>query len=380
MPASLALQFSKLGTRFIRLFEFWNTINPAKGQFVWDKPDADVASVVAANMEAYFDFLWAPEWVCGGQKTYLPYTAGCSTYNKPHDGGFHVCEEICGDARCNHLLGNHALAEDDPNRPCNNGECPKFTPTGICGYCHDPLKDYCIHPPSIDPAATFDFGRAAAQRYGSKVAFWGAWNEPGGQTYWPSRAFGYPTFQALGNEVIAPFTAGVRSVLPDAKFIGIEAASHGECGDLLRFEAEEAKTKLFDVIGIHAYASNDGDQVANAFARIDNDYLPMIEPHRNGREVWVTEMGFDGYPADIAGYVGKQRRWMQGLADRGIPRASFHGIAQWFQPGVIDPNFGTLTVGKTDNDYAFSDIAHDMQRVIGKTGRRHPNATNEGEA
>jgi hypothetical protein len=383
LPASLALQFSQLGTRFIRLFEFWNTINPQKGKFVWDKPDADISAVLAAKMDPYFDFLWAPEWVCGGFPTYLPYTAGCSTYNKPHDGGFHFCEELCGDNRCNHLLGKHALAEDDPDRPCGEtpaGQpcpCKKFTATNICGLCHDPLRQYCVHPPSIDPAATFDFGHAAAQRYGNKVAFWGAWNEPGGQTYWPSRAYGYPTFQALGNEVIAPFTAGVRSVLPDAKFIGIEAASHGECGDLLRFEAEEAGTKLFDVIGIHTYASNDGDQVANAFKRIDDDYLPMIAPHRNGREVWVTEMGFDGYPADVAGYVGKQRRWMQGLSDRGIARASFHGIAQWFQPGVIDPNYGTLALGKTERDYAFSDIGRDMQRENGKTGRRRHPAVDE---
>jgi len=327
MPHELALQLAMMGTRFVRIFVFWDSCNPQKGVFDWTKPDADIDAVSSAKMQVYFNFYWCPEWACGGFKTYLPYTAGCST-----------------------LIN------------------------GVLGFARN--LDYCVNPPPIDPDAAFAFGKAAAERYGSKVDYWGVWNEPGGQNYWPRPddppSF-FDVFARLVNQVVLPFTKGVRSVLPDAKFVGMEADSHGLVGDMLQAE-KDTGVRLFDAIGIHTYPEGKlPDEVDDAFRRIDQDYLPIMKDLRGDREVWVTEMGFAGYPGDP--YTQKVTRFINGLSDRGISRVSFHGVKQWFAPGVINDNTWLLAAGQAGYKPRSATYTA-VQRII-IPERRHPNETTE---
>jgi hypothetical protein len=321
MPAELARQLAAKGTRWIRVFVFWPLCNPKQGQFDWNKTDADFAAIRAAGMMIYASVYWAPAWASDGQPAYMPYTDGCWAWNTSHaEDGIRFADE----------------------------------------------REYCTKPPHISDAAMFEFGAKFAERYAAVVTHYGAGNEPGVRGYWPPirEEDGWPDLDRFAHEYVDPFTRGVRSVKPDALFVGPEADSHGLVEVLLRIEAEEQQS-WFDVISMHPYGSSPAD----TFRRIDEDFLPAMAEHRGEREVWITENGYDENSPTFRQQVAE---FMSGLTTRKvITRTSFHSFSGWFKPGTVRAPDG-LPVNPSAG-YQPNDTYFDMQKLAIKSGgRRRP--------
>jgi hypothetical protein len=314
MPPNLARELVTMGTRFIRVFVFWNSANPSPGVFDWKKIDADIDAVRSAGMVVYANVIWAPAHASEGKPTYLPYTDGCSAWNTKHAAdGIRFASE----------------------------------------------RDYCARPAHIDPNATFAFAKAFAERYGRNITYWGIGNEPGIQLYWPPRreSDGWPDTDRLIAELIEPFNRGVRSVFPDALFVGPEADSSGVFGELARKESE-AKAQWYDVFSFHPYGANPEETLR----RVDKEFLPEIENFRGHRDVWISEMGFDengpNFRKQMSDFMGE-------IANRpAIKRVSFHSFAQWFAPGTVKAPDG-LPVNPSAG-YVPNDINRDMRERIGR--------------
>lgn len=273
----------RMNLSFIRLWIFWDTTNPEPGKFDFSKPDADIAAIRAAGMQVYANILWAPPHAAQGQKTYLPYNDGCTKFVDPDDGRKGI-----------------TFANERP---------------------------FCSKPAHIDAAAARDFGVALATRYGDVVSSFAAWNEPGGQFYWPAWTTDGPEagITRLLGEVVVPFTEGVRSVKPDARFVGPEADSEGVLDQVLKQEADRG-SHLFDSITFHPYSW--GTFPEDSYKRIDELFLPVANARGNGRPVCFSEVGDDG--------TGRIVEWTENVLSRRPALINFHDYKQWFEPGTWD--------------------------------------------
>ena len=302
VPPDFAKSVKAMGVGLVRYMPQWPLVEPQRGEYKWDAVDQSIDAITAAGLQVCLNPYFFPAWVTEGKAVMTEYTCDCSHPNFPFTGMIHA--PVTG-----------------PDGLCTDPNCRKPNPLPAPAYCWDPI--------TIDDSGVYEFGRALAQRYGSRVTWWSAWNEPGIRVYWitPKDEYGHPTFQRFANQVVIPWTKGVREVLPDAKFIGLQADSSGLCGDLLEIERDEAKMHLFDVIGIHPYPDGrDPDPTIAAINRTKDDFLPIIEPYRDGREVWVTEVG-SVEPA----------KFMRGVQQLGINSVNFHDVTQWFASGSISP-------------------------------------------
>src|SRR6185436_5165265 len=154
-------------------------------------------------------------------------------------------------------------------------------------------NDYCTEPPHIDAEAAREFGAALAARYGDRITWYAAWNEPGMDLYWPAIKMEDPDV-AIGrllDEVTIPFTEGVRSMRPEAQFVGPEADGHGILDEALRQEGAR-NLHLFDAISFHPYSW--GTFPEDSYKRIDQEFMPVSMEHRSGRPIWFSESGDDG--------------------------------------------------------------------------------------
>ena len=281
-PAAGMQALADMGLSFIRLWIFWNSANPEPDLYDWSKVDADIDAIRGAGMKVYANLLWAPRHASGGWPTYLPYTEGCTAWNDPSDGskGIRFAEE----------------------------------------------RAYCTAPAHIDPAATRKFGAALAARHGADISWYAAWNEPQGKVYWPPIHGEWDVaITRLLDEVTVPFTEGVRSVVPDAVFVGPEADHERVIASLLEQEATRG-LHLFDAITFHPYSW--GKFPKDSYKRMDELFVPAASKHRNGRPLWCSEIGDDG--------TGRIVEWANSVAKRNVAAVNFHDFRQWFQPGTWD--------------------------------------------
>jgi len=297
-----------MGFSFVRLWVFWDSTHPAANLLDWSKVDADVAAIRGAGMKVFANLLWAPPHAAGGKKTYLPYTRGCSAWNDPLDGSKGI-----------RFASEH---------------------------------DFCTTPAHIDPDVVRTFGAALATRHGDDISWYAAWNEPGGDLYWP--AIRSDTRQVaiarLLDEVTIPFTEGVRSVVPGAQFVGPEADGDGVLDEALKQEADRG-LKLFDAITFHPYSW--GTFPDDSFKRIENEFMPAIAPHRHGRPVWYSEVGDDG--------TGRIVEWTENVIHRDVAAIDYHDFRQWFEPGTWES--GTFVPNAKYGQ---------MQELIRKVNQRRP--------
>lgn len=283
-PADGMKALAGMNLSFIRVFVMWHLTNPSPGQYDWTKIDADIAAVRGAGLQVYANILWAPTFASQNQPTYLPYTQGCAEWVDPNDGSKGI-----------------KFASD---------------------------KSYCVTPAHIDPSAIQDFGAQLAKRYGSEITWYSHWNEPGGSFYWPAvQQDGMETgIQRLVNEVLIPFTNGVRSVTPNAQIVGCEADSGGVLDQALTQE-QNGKLQLFDAITFHPYSW--GVFPDDSYKRIDNEFMPAANARRNGRPIYYSEIGDDG--------TGKIVEWTQNVAlSRDVSLICFYDPTEWFEKGTWD--------------------------------------------
>lgn len=290
-----------IGLTHCRYSVDWSVMEPTQGEYVWDRHWA----TVTVNTDHHFDLLtkygfnvtmnldWAPAWASEGKPTYQRYETGCWVLTNP---GIHYR----GD-------GNFADQRED----CN------------------------INPPHINPEEVRAFAREMAIRYGDKVATWTAWNEPGSVGYWPpSKCTPHippdEAVERLMNEVVIPFTDGVRSVFPNAEFSGIEADTWDILGRVLKAEKDRG-LHLFDRITLHPYAW--GPFPEHSYERITTEFIPTILPFHNGRPVDCSEIDDDG--------TGKMSEWLVHiLGQQWFDRITFLDVRTWF----VDWDTGNYTL------------------------------------
>lgn len=287
-PAAGMRALADIGFRSIRLWIFGNSLNPSPGVWDWTKVDADIAAIRGAGMEVHVSLLWVPvHGTIEKLPTFLPYTGGCSE-------------------------------RDDPNDP-----------EGAKGL-HLKQVDYCLNPARIDPEWSFMVGAELAKRHGANIARYGAGNEPQGEIYNPAVRLGWDIgMERHLRDLVIPFTMGVRSVVSDAKFIGLEADHERVVSSLLQLE-HDLGLHLFDDIGSHPYSwTNEfpGDSYARAGL-----FVAAAAPYLNGRSERFSECGDRG---KNPGYVVE---WTREIIRRfpDIAGISWHDCEQWFLPGTWD--------------------------------------------
>ena len=295
-----------MGLSFIRVWIFWDSAEPNPADFKWSKVEADIQAIRGAGMKVYANLLWAPTHASNQAPTYLPYTRGCTAWVDPRDGSKGI-----------------RFAAEHP---------------------------YCSVPEHIDPAAAHRFGAALASKFGDEISWYSAWNEPGQSFYWPAILFDHwdVAIARLLDEVIIPFTNGVRSVKPNATFVGPEADHEAVIRETLKQESERG-LKLFDVVTFHPYAW--GPFPSNSYRRIDEGFVPAAAQHRNGRKLWYSETGDDG--------TGKIVEWAENAVQRDVAAINFHDFKQWFQPGTWE-----------NRTYVPNTKYEDMKKLIRRVNRR----------
>lgn len=190
-----------------------------------------------------------------------------------------------------------ATIENKPSHEIYEEGCMLLDPFGA--FAED--KEYCRNPARPITNDVFNVGRDLAKFVTEKrlpVATWGAGpNEPGIAIYGPefeAARKGRMTFTEATVRVIegqtVPFTDGVRSFLPDAKFFGPEADS----GQILRWFLEYERDnglRLWDIVTTHEYLW-EGAFPQGSFDRVIHDFrIPSAEIQAllNGRERWNSE-------------------------------------------------------------------------------------------
>lgn len=279
-PAAGMKALADIGFSFVRCWIFWNSANPKPGVFDWSKVDADIAAIRGAGLKVYANMLWAPEWAAEGQKTYLPYNDGCTEWVDPNDGSKGI-----------------KFAESRP---------------------------YCTKPAHIDPNAVREFARALAERHGDAISWYSAWNEPGGEFYWPAWRSDGPEegIRRLREEVLLPFTEGIFAARPAAEFAGPEADAEGVLDQVL--QQERKGIPLFDAISIHPYSW--GKFPEDSYKRLDDLFMPIANARRFGRPIWLSEIGDDG--------TGRIIEWTREVIKRDISLICYHDPRQWFEEGT----------------------------------------------
>jgi hypothetical protein len=299
-------KIAEMGFSFVRVWIFWDSTQPTEEALNWSKVDADIAAIRGTGMKVFANLLWAPKHACGGLPTYLPYTNGCTSWVDDQDGSKGIRFSL--------------------------------------------EKAFCTNPAHIDADKARAFGAALATRHGDDITWFAAWNEPGGDLYWPAIRFQNRDV-AIGrllDEVTIPFTEGVRSVKPDAQFVGPEADGEGVLSEVLQQEAAR-ELKLFDVVTFHPYSW--GKFPEDSFKRIDTEFMPATVAHRNRRPVWYSEVGDDG--------TGRIVEWTRDAVKRDVAAINYHDYKQWFQPGTWDN--GTFVPNEKYNA---------MQTLIADVNRR----------
>lgn len=167
------------------------------------------------------------------------------------------------------------------------------------GKAHMKFRDdlpYCVNPPHVSAENVYDAAAFLARRYGPLVSTWACWNEPGNPGWPPSTALSIDeSVTRFFDELLIPFTDGVRSIIPDARFSGVEDDS----ADYERRVLEEENRRglhLLDELTIHHYSH--GRFPDDSYARLRDQFWPAVTPLQAGRSVRYSEISDEGCGPD----------------------------------------------------------------------------------
>lgn len=391
--------------KWVRYWVSWNEIEREDGVFDWSSVDSEINAILESGLKVYANIGGAPAHATGGYPAYEFNLNGCialdnSTlvhlligdktapdYSQPLNpkwlrqdayvvprGGTITIEapgilandgsrwrELAsvirnmehatdhGYVKLNHD-GSFTYTHDGSDSDHDKFQYWVWGPDGAVGssvhFAADE-KPFCANPPHIDSAKVKRFVREFIKRYGNVVDYYGAWNEPGLDVFWPP-SFNENErvrFERLLNEFTVPFTEVVRAMDPTAKTVGPECDSSYCLRGILALEKERG-LNLFDILSFHPYPwdfwmvqdrPESERWAAAAEWRIDHDFKPAIDEHNTqGRPVWATEVGppYDDpnrahMCIDLHRRVSK-RVWIKVLG--------YHMATFWFESDRVTPN------------------------------------------
>lgn len=249
-----ASAIKSLGIEAVVLWMSGTSINPCEG--IWDFHSVNACwhAFNDVGLKVILKRLWAPAHATAEEKiTYQPYTEGAQSWTLDDKG--------------NAIPGS---AHFDPSRPCVK----------------DPAHvkaDWCVEVSKQLDTRYFKPGFAT---------YFISWNEPGDGNYWPpvaTRPFD-EAYDRIWNEVYRPSRIvsfdpndGTKRMAPWN--LGPEAAYDD---DLQRLLTKDAAEQTFDIISFHGYSD---DKTLDGALRVLKTRRGIIDPFRNGREVWNTEIG-----------------------------------------------------------------------------------------
>jgi hypothetical protein len=272
--------------------------NPNDPTWDWAVPDHDINAAIAEGMNVYITIHGAPEWVHGGSNAY----------------GWGGCINAAGTAF-------------EPNNPG-------------CG------PNYTQFDPGLGMGQSYYWKRfvtAAVQRYGTKVKYWGFWNESGVDIFWvPSRA-GYTTpgcnsaDAQLVSKVLRPGREAALAANPSVVIVGPEENITSHLHSLLTIERDGIAGcgnvpagRLFDILSIHVYSFGPGVGIANGF-----DLFKAALDSYERREVWATEVEGEGGRFQEGLEAFTQRGWISKIFGYRM-RSDPNNVCGGSEDGFID--------------------------------------------
>lgn len=277
----------KAGFVIERYTLYWNRFsNPAPGVYDFSQVDREVARITASGQRIYMNLFSAPAHASGGKPAY--------------EEGIHGCWLLTA-----------------------NG-----------GVKYNDTLDYCTAPPHIDRQAFVAFVEQVVLRYRDKIDYYGFWNEPNYDLFWPPRyKGGDPEFSRLINEILIPAYDTVKRLDPTAKVVGAEMDDIGSLEEIMQAE-KRAGRPLWDVISFHAYSWG-RPYPEHAIERLRDGFLPIAKKYSNGRPLWITETApmDEGDPVEASRKAVQFVEWVRSTGD--VEYIFFYRIgAPYAAPGL----------------------------------------------
>jgi hypothetical protein len=263
-----------LGITHVRLSADLHLLSPAPSVMDFGFLDPWTTAITGAGLKIYMNVIQCPPWASEDQPAYIGLIPGSAWWDTPGNesaSGIHFFDP--DETR------NPDFAAVDKTQPAR----PWLTAVGT-------------------PRISGDFMSWAASQlaghYGGIVESWGIWNEPGGDLFYPPIRWDDSNHGGLGDvvatrfipEVVVPFTTGLRSVLPNASTIGVEADGDLVLDRCFAIEAQRAGEPLLftSALSFHPY----GDLTGMGYATMEA-FLAITKNRANGRKLWVSEIGGD---------------------------------------------------------------------------------------
>lgn len=247
----------------------------------WAPLDALDRNLRVAGITPYYDACGCPPWASEGQPAYIGLVevwplgapdrpesyAGVAWWSEPRDGSIHFFDQ---DAE-----RNPKWAAVDAKMPPR----PYLTPEGM---------------PHISADFMFTVGQQLAKRYGPGL--YGAWNEPGGDLFYPPIRYDKENKGGLGDviltrfmpEIVHPFAAGVNSVLGSWTHVGNEADGDGVLDRCLEIDSHYILQALrYRAISYHPYG--EFNPTGMHYATMEA-FKAVTKERGNGRPEWVGEI------------------------------------------------------------------------------------------
>ncbi len=200
------------------------------------------------------------------------------------------------------------------------------------------------------------------RRYGYYVKDWEIWNEPNYSGFW--RDAGIGEYREL---LVAAYDT-IKSIDPGAKVItgGLTYADEGWISELM----DNGGWEHSDAIGVHYYADTGPDfNSENNLRRRLVDLENRVLGPRGGKEIWVTEMGWE------SAFVGDANQgW---LLSRGLAMAKSVGMMQKVFTYSLKNEPDGKTYGMLTTGYGLKPAYHYVKKTVETIGARSISQTIE---
>lgn len=230
------------GFGWMRLWIYWDRVNPAPGVYVWGQVDAEVARAKRHNIKIYWHVAWAPRWATGGVPAYEHFACMVRLPNGRND----FAESI----------------------------------------------SYCAHPPQTPELdALRDFIEALIGRYPEDIKYMGCWNEPSDKIFWPAGD--------IVRDMMQPCYDFIKAVNSAIQVVGPEEISPRGLKRILAREAALGRP-IFDILSFHLFYGNGNPIYPVGALRSFSHFLSVAGTYRtiqypDGRKVkrplWMTASG-----------------------------------------------------------------------------------------
>ena len=237
----------------------------------WGPLDALDRNLRAAGIKPYYDACGAPAWASEGQPAYIGLIPGCAWWNEPGPNEF--------------ASGIHFFDQDATRNP-------KYAAVDQL----QPARPY-LEPgkvPHILGSFMFTVGQQFGRRYGP--GFYGSWNEPGGELFYPPIRYDDENFGGMGDvirdrfmlEIVRPFALGVSDALGASSWthVGNEADGDGVLDRCLSSMRSNAAHQ-YDVISYHPYG--EFNPTGMHYATMEA-FKAVTKERGNGRPEWIGEI------------------------------------------------------------------------------------------